>query len=290
MSRNKNPHWGVSHPALYRFTHNYLAVASVLILLVIILLSVFAPYLTPYEFEATDLLQIRKPPSQKHLLGTDSVGRDVLTRLLYAGRISILVGISTALIQVLLGTVLGAVSGYYGGAIDQVLSRIADALLSFPFFVIAMSVTAIIGRGTDKLILTIGLLYWPKLFRIVRGNIRRLKGQDFVTSAVALGMSSMDIIRTHLIPNTMSAVLVAAILSVAQGIILEASLSFLGLGVQPPQASWGNMLSDAQSLSILTNNWWMWIPAGLCVIITVLSINFIGEGIQDSLDPRRKER
>ena len=152
MSRNKNSHRGVSHPALYRFTHNYLAVASVLILLVIILLSVFAPYLTPYEFEATDLLQIRKPPSQKHLLGTDSVGRDVLTRLLYAGRISILVGISTALIQVLLGTVLGAVSGYYGGAIDQVLSRIADALLSFPFFVIAMSVTAIIGRGTDKLI------------------------------------------------------------------------------------------------------------------------------------------
>ena len=288
MSINKHTNRWKSHPVLYRFTHNYLAMVSIFVLLIILFVSIFAPYLTPYEFETTDLLQIRKPPSRQHLLGTDSVGRDILTRLLYGGRISILVGISTALLQVFLGTVLGAVSGYYGGAVDQILSRIADALLSFPFFVIAMSVTTIIGRGTDKLILTIGFLYWPKLFRIVRSNIRRLKEQDFISSAVALRMSSGQIIRRHLIPNTMSHVLVAATLSVAQGIMLEASLSFLSLGVQPPQASWGNMLSDAQSISVLTNNWWMWIPAGMCVIITVLCINFIGEGIQEAVDPKRK--
>lgn len=290
MLKKKNNAYWESHPAVYRFTHNPMAMFSVFVLLIIIVLSVMAPYLTPYEFETTDLLQIRKPPNDANLLGTDSVGRDVLTRLLYGGRISILVGISTALIQVVLGTILGAASGYYGGTVDQILSRIADALLSFPFFVIAMSVTAVIGRGTDKLILTIGLLYWPKLFRIVRTNIRSLKNQDFITSAVALGMSSTDIIRMHLIPNTLSPVLVSATLSVAQGIILEASLSFLGLGVQPPQASWGNMLSDAQSLSILMNNGWMWIPAGICVIVTVLAINFIGEGLQDAFDPKRKER
>lgn len=279
-----------NHPSSYRFFHNRTAVVSMVILIVIITLSILAPHLTPYDFETTDLLQIRKAPSAAHLLGTDSVGRDVLTRLLYGGRVSILVGVSTALIQGVLGTVLGAVSGYYGGWVDQILSRIADAILAFPFFVIAMSVTTIIGRGTDKLILTIGLLYWPKLFRIVRTNVRSLKNQDFIVSAKALGMSSLDIIRTHMIPNTLSPVLVSATLSVAQGIILEASLSFLGLGVQPPEASWGNMLSDAQSMTILAKNGWMWIPAGACVVITVLAINFVGEGLQNAFDPKREER
>lgn len=289
MKKEKIRIYWETHPAAYRFFHNKTAVTGLVLLTIISTLSLLAPYLTPYEIDTTDLLQIRKSPNLHHFLGTDNVGRDVLTRVLYGGRISIMVGMSTAIIQVFLGTFLGAISGYLGGWVDLIFSRISDAILCFPFFVIAMAVTSIIGRGTDKLIFTIGLLYWPKLFRIVRINVQSLKEQDYILNARALGMSIFDIIRMHLIPNTMSPILVAATLSVAQGIILEASLSFLGLGVQAPQASWGNMLSDAQSMTILSNNGWMWIPAGICVIITVLSINFIGEGLQNALDPKRKD-
>ena len=261
MRKEKIRIYWETHPAAYRFFHNKTAVTGLVLLTIISTLSLLAPYLTPYEIDTTDLLQIRKSPNLHHFLGTDNVGRDVLTRVLYGGRISIMVGMSTAIIQVFLGTFLGAISGYLGGWVDQIFSRISDAIL----------------------------LYWPKLFRIVRINVQSLKEQDYILNARALGMSIFDIIRMHLIPNTMSPILVAATLSVAQGIILEASLSFLGLGVQAPQASWGNMLSDAQSMTILSNNGWMWIPAGICVIITVLSINFIGEGLQNALDPKRKD-
>lgn len=286
--KNKISVFVENHISLQRFLHNRLAVLSVVILLLLILVSACAPLLAPYSFDATDLLQVRKGPSAEHLLGTDSVGRDVLTRLLYGGRVSIMVGVSATVIQILLGTLLGTISGYYGGTVDMVLSRIADAIMCFPFFVIAMSVVAALGPGTVKLVVMIGLLMWPKLFRIVRTEVQTLKESDFIIAAKAMGLTSWEIIRKHLIPNTISPVLVSATLSVAQGIILEAALSFLSLGVQPPLASWGNMLADAQSMSILSRNWWMWMPAGLMVTITVMSINFIGEGLRDALDPKGK--
>ncbi len=274
------------HIALYKFIHNKTAVISAVILFLLAAVSVLAPVLASYGFDTTDLMNVRKAPGSLHILGTDSVGRDVFTRILYGGRVSILVGISAMLIQLFLGTLLGIAAGYYSGILDMIFSRIADAIMCFPFFVIAMSVVAVIGPGTFKLVFVIGFLMWPKLFRIVRTEVMELKENDYIAAAKAMGMSSGEIMIKHLLPNVMSPVLVSSTLSVAQGIILEASLSFLGLGVQPPLASWGNMLSDAQSMSVLANNWWMWVPPGIMVALTVLAINFVGEGLRDALDPK----
>lgn len=276
------------HIALYKFIHNKTALISIIILLFLVAVSVFAPVIATYDFDATDLMNVRKAPGGLHILGTDSVGRDVFTRVLYGGRVSILVGISSMLIQLFMGTLLGTTAGYYGGIIDMCFSRIADAIMCFPFFVIAMSVVAVIGPGTFKLVFVIGFLMWPRLFRIVRTEVMEIKENDYIAAAVAMGLSSKEIIVKHLLPNVISPVLVSSTLSVAQGIILEASLSFLGLGVQPPLASWGNMLSDAQSMSVLANNWWMWVPPGLMVALTVLAINFVGEGLRDALDPKAR--
>lgn len=274
--------------ALYKFIHNKMALISVVILLFLVAVSVFAAVIAAYEFDATDLMNVRKAPGELHILGTDSVGRDVFTRVLYGGRVSILVGVSSMLIQLFLGTFLGMAAGYYGGIIDMFFSRIADAIMCFPFFVIAMSVVAVIGPGTFKLVFIIGFLLWPRLFRIVRTEVMEIKENDYIAAARAMGLSSREIIVKHLLPNVISPVLVSSTLSVAQGIILEASLSFLGLGVQLPLASWGNMLSDAQSMSVLANNWWMWVPPGVMVALTVLAINFVGEGLRDALDPKAR--
>ena len=271
---------------MYKFLHNKMAVISVLILLCLILISIFAPILAPYDFESTDLFSMNQKPSQSHILGTDHVGRDILTRLLYGGRASLMVGISAMAVQLFFGTLLGTISGYYGGVIDYILSHIADAIMCFPFFVIALSVVSVVGTGTLKMVIMIGCLMWPNLFRIVRAEVKGMKDSDYIMAARAMGISSKEIIMKHVINNIISPVLVAATLAVAHGIIMESALSFLGMGVQPPMASWGNMLSDARNMSTLIKNWWMWMPAGFMVTITVLSINSIGEGLRDALDPR----
>lgn len=274
---------------LYKFLHNKVAMICVVILMVLVAVSVFAPVIAPYDFENVDLFQMRQGPSKDHLLGTDNVGRDVLTRLFYGGRASLMVGVSAMMIQLLFGTFLGAISGYYGGIIDYILLHIADAVMCFPFFVIALSVVAVVGPGTMKLVIMIGCLMWPNLFRIVRTEVKGMKDSDYIMAARAMGMSSGEIIVKHVLGNILSPVLVAATLAVARGIILESSLSFLGMGVQPPMASWGNMLADARNMSTLINNWWMWVPAGMLVTLTVLSINSIGEGLRDALDPKERK-
>lgn len=275
------------HIAFYKFLSNKLAVISLIILFLLIAVSILAPILTPYEYDSTDLFHVREAPGKLHLLGTDSVGRDVLTRILYGGRVSLLVGVCAMLIQLFLGTILGAFAGYFGGIIDMIISRIADMVMCFPFYVIAMSIIAVIGRGTFKLIIVIGVLSWCQLFRIVRSEITTIKGNDYVIAAKAMGMSSKEIVIKHLIPNIISPIIVSATLTVASGILLESAMSFLGLGVQPPLASWGNMLSEAQSMSVIANNWWLWMPPGIMIALTVLAINFVGEGLRDALDPRQ---
>lgn len=272
--------------SVYKFLHNKMAMFCIFILLLLIIISICAPILAPYEFDATDLFCMREKPSKAHLLGTDNVGRDILTRLLYGGRASLLVGICAMTIQLILGTLLGTLSGYYGGIIDSILSHIADAIMCLPFFVIALSIIAVLEPGTSKLVVMIGCLMWPNLFRIVRTEVKSMKDNDYIMAAQAMGMSSSEIIRKHILNNIISPILVSATLAVAHGIILESALSFLGMGVQPPMSSWGNMLAEARNISTLSKNWWMWIPAGFMVTITVLSINSIGEGLRDALDPK----
>ena len=196
------------------------------------------------------------------LFRSDNVGRDVFSRLLFGGRITVLVSVCSMLLQLFIGSTLGAIAGYFSGIVDMFMARAADAVMSFPFLVISMSVLVVLDSSTFKLIMVIGLLMWPRIFRVVRAEVIRLKNMDYVLSARALGLSACEVLVFHLLPNMFSLIVVSCTLSIAQGILIEASMSFLGLGVQPPQPSWGNMLSAAQNMSIFQHNWWLWIPAG----------------------------
>lgn len=278
----------LSEISLRKFLKNKLAVLGVLILLILVCLSACAPLLTDYTVSETDLFNMRSAPGGDHILGTDELGRDVFTRLLYGGRVSLLVGIAAMSVQLVIGVTLGAIAGYFGGMVDKIVMRIIDVIMCFPFFVIAISIAAIVGPSVRNLVLIIGLLMWPNIARIVRAEILSLKENDYIMAARAMGLSSFEIITHHVLPNILSPVLVAATLSIANSILSEASLSFLGIGVKLPQPSWGNMLIAAQNLGTLQREWWLWIPAGLMVILVVLSINFVGDGLRDALDPRTR--
>ncbi|GAA0786597.1 oligopeptide ABC transporter permease [Hathewaya limosa] len=271
-----------------KFKKNKLAILGFIIIVMLVLLSVFAPIITKYDPNLPDLYNMNSAPSSTHILGTDEVGRDVFSRLLYGGRVSILVGISAMLVQLVLGVFLGTISGYYGGIVDKIIMRIIDIMMCFPFFVIAITIAAIVGPNIWNLIAIIGLLSWPGIARIVRAEILSLKEVDFIMAAKAMGLNSREIIVRQLIPNSISPIVVAATLSIADDILTEASLSFLGMGVRPPQPSWGNMLSSAQNITTLQSQWWLWIPAGILVILIVISINLVGDGLRDILDPKNK--
>lgn len=278
----------MKHIILNRFLKNKLAMIGFIILTIFILASILAPILSPYSRDSIDLMNIESHPGLKHILGTDELGRDVFTRLIYGGRVSLGVALSATVMQLAIGLTLGCISGFYGKWIDNVIMRIVDTVMCFPFFVIAISIAALIGPSALNVILIIGLLQWTGVARIVRAEILSLKHSEFIEAARAMGFSNFEIIRKHLLPNISSPVIVNATLSVAQGILMEAGLSFLGLGVKQPQPSWGNILSAAQSMRVLQYEWWLWIPAGLLVFLSVLSINFVGDGLRDALDPKMK--
>ncbi|WP_419749787.1 oligopeptide ABC transporter permease [Terrisporobacter petrolearius] len=271
-----------------KFKKNKLAVVGVFIILALVLLSICAPLLTDYTISQTDLFNIKMAPSSEHILGTDDLGRDVFTRLLYGGRVSIIVGIASMTVQLVIGVIMGAIAGYFGGIAEKIIMRIIDVIMCFPFFVIAVSVAAVVGPGVKNLIIIIGFLMWPNIARIVRAEILALKENDYIMAAKAMGLSSFEIIKSHILPNIMSPILVAATLAIANGILTEASLSFLGIGVKLPQPSWGNMLIAAQNIGTLQREWWLWIPAGSLIILMVLSINFVGDGLRDALDPKTR--
>jgi peptide/nickel transport system permease protein len=270
-----------------RFLNHRLAMLGLLVLLLICVVAICAPLLAPDPFKV-DLAFFRKPPGPGHPLGTDSAGRDVLSRLLYAGRVSLTVGLVAAGMSTFIGLVLGAISGTAGGWVDMFIMRLADVVLSFPALVVIIVVVALIGPSMQTIILGIGLFYWPTACRIVRGLALSLREQDFVLAARALGARPESILVRHIIPSVLSPLTVTLTFAVAQAILLEAALSFLGLGVRPPQPSWGNMLSDAQSLTILESMPWLWLPPGVAIAVTVLAVNFIGDGLRDALDPRMR--
>jgi len=269
-----------------RFRRHKLALVGATFLLALIFIAIFAPIISPYDPYAIDLSAYRTPPSYAHWLGTDTAGRDVLTRLIYASRVSLLVGLGAVSIYVTIGTILGAISGYYGGWIDHIIMRIADAVLCFPLFVIILVAVTIVGPSLSNIILALGVLWWPGISRIVRGEFLSLREREFVEAAKATGEHNRAIIFRYILPNVVGPIVVAATFGMAQAILAEAGLSFLGLGVQPPTPSWGNMLTDAQSLTILSSMPWLWIPPGAMILITVLSINFVGDGLRDALDVR----
>ncbi|MDN3016033.1 ABC transporter permease [Paenibacillus sp. BSR1-1] len=268
-----------------RFMKHRLAVAGSIFMLFIILVAIFAPLIAPKEpFQVYD--EFSAPPSAEHWLGTDQVGRDLFTRLIYASRVSMIVGLGAVLIYSIIGTIVGAVSGYFGGWVDIVLMRLTDVFMSFPSLMLILVVVSILGPNLLNIIWILGLLGWPSVARLVRGSVLSLKHVDFVKSGVVLGLSTPRILFQHILPNAIAPILVQATFGIAAAIIVEASLSFLGMGVQPPTASWGNMLTDAQSLTVLTSQPWLWVPPGIMIVLVVLAINFIGDGLRDALDPK----
>ena len=272
------------------FGKNKLALAGFIILMLFIILSILAPVITPYDRDAIDLAMIEASPSREHFLGTDELGRDVLTRLLYGGRVSLGVGLAATVLQLVIGITLGAIAGYFGGVADSIIMRLVDIMMCFPFFVIAISMAAIMEPGVVSLVIIIGILQWTNIARIVRVEILSLKQREFIEAGRVLGLNSFEMITRHLLPNLLAPLIVYTTLAIANGILLEAGLSFLGMGVRQPQPSWGNMLTAAQSMRVLKSQWWLWIPPGLMVFLTVLSINFLGDGLRDGLDPKLKKR
>lgn len=270
---------------LMRFRRQKLAVLGLFILSFFVFCAIFAPIIAPYDpYSITS--KFESPPDGQYLLGTDQVGRDVLSRLIYASRISLMVGIGVVLISSFLGIILGLLSGYLGGIWDNLIMRLADIFMSFPMLILIMVITSIIGPGIMKIIIIMGILGWPPVARLVRSGVLSVKQLDYIRVAVILGISDSRILFKHILPNILSPIIVQGTFGIARAIIMEAALSFLGLGVNPPTASWGNMLTDAQSLTVLTSAPWLWIPPGVMIVLIVVSINFIGDGLRDALDPK----
>lgn len=271
--------------ALRRFRGNIGAMISLAVLALIVAVVVIGPFFLP-DPSAQTLTEARRPPSGAHLLGTDALGRDMLARLLQGGRISLLVGIATALSSLVLGTVIGVVSGRMGGWVDNLLMRITDVFMSIPGMLVVIVVAGIVGPSLPLLIFLIAAFSWPSSARIARAVVLSVRELDFVKAAEAAGTREHTIMLRHLLPAVIPQVTVAGTLLVASAMLQEASLSFLGLGVIPPTASWGNLLQSAQSFTVLSSQPWLWLPPGAAIIITSVCVIFVGDGLRDALDPK----
>ena len=271
--------------AFERFREHRLAMAALVVVAALALLSAFAPIVSPYDPNKSNLSLIFEAPSLQHPMGTDNLGRDLATRILFGGRVSLAVGVLAALLALTLGTVVGAVAGFYGGFVDGVLMRLVDVLLSIPRLFLIVLIAVVLGGSVVTIVLVLGALSWMRTSRIVRATVLSLKGREFVESARAIGATDLRIIVRHLLPNTVAPIVVAATLGVAGAIIAESTLSFLGLGIQKPTSTWGNMLTDATT--DMSQAPWVAIFPGLAIFLAVVSINFVGDGLRDALDPRR---
>ncbi len=272
-----------------QFKRNRLALIGLCILLFFVIVSILAPVLATHDRDSYDFTVADEPPSSEHWLGTDEIGRDIYTRLLHGGRVSLSVGIVATSIQLVIGIILGSIAGYKGGMVDTVIMRITDMVLAFPFLAMAITIAAVLGPSIYNTMIVIGVLAAPRTCRIIRGEFLKIKNTDYVRAAKALGIREFRMVARHMIPNALPPLIVNATLSMATAVLVEAGLSFLGLGVVPPQPSWGNMLERARNLRIVENYWWMYVPPGLMIFLTVLSINLVGDGLRDALDPRLKQ-
>lgn len=268
-----------------RFVRHKLAVVSLFVLIVIIGSALLAPVIAPYSPTKVSG-GFSQPPNAEHWLGTDQIGRDMLSRILYATRISLLVGFMATLISTAIGVALGLISGYFGGWVDKAIMSFTDMVMSFPYILLVLVAAAIFEPGLWSIILILGFVDWPGVTRLVRGNVLSLRENNFIKSDVTAGMSRRYILFSEILPNTIAPVLVYATSVFALSILDEAALSFLGMGVQPPTPSLGNILNGAQSITVLTSKPWLWLPAGVLIIVLVVSINFVGDALRDALDPR----
>ena len=269
---------------LERFFKNKMAVAGSIVVMLLFAVSLLAPWIAPYDPSTIDLKHVLAPPSFGHPLGTDQLGRDVLSRMIWGARISLKVGFVATGIAMLIGTILGAASGYYGRWVDATIMRFVDIMLCFPTFFLILAVIAILEPSIWNIMIVIGLTGWMGITRLVRADFISLKERDFVSAARVIGASDFRIIFVHILPNAMASVLVATTLGIAGAILTESALSFLGIGVQPPIPSWGNILTAGKDNIDIA--WWLSFYPGLAILITVLGYNLLGEGIRDSLDPR----
>jgi len=265
------------------------------VLIIMVLWCAVGPIYSPWQAEATDALMINQPPGVQHWLGTDFLGRDIYTRLLVAGRISLMIGLLTMMLSVTLGYLLGAISGYRGGMTDKLIMRFADLVMtipSLPLLIVAGAMLSELDFSADAriymVIIMLSLLEWPKLARLVRGQILSLRERDFMLATQVLGLSSRRRLFGHLLPNTLPILVVMATMAVANAILSESALSYLGMGVVPPTPSWGNMMDAANSLIDFQRRPWLWMPPGIAIFITVVAINILGDGLRDALDPRMK--
>ena len=273
-----------------RFLRHRPAIAGTIILVIIVVGAIFAPFVAPQDPTAIDLQLVDQPPSVHHWLGGDRSGRDVWSRVIYGIRVSLVVGFGAVGLYVLIGTLLGLFSGFAGGAVDQLLMRLTDTVLSIPTLLLVIVFASVVGPSLYSVIAAIGLLGWPGTARIVRGQVLSLREAEFVMAARALGARSPHIAARHLLPNLFGPLTVVATFGVANAILLEAALSFLGLGVQPPTPSLGGMINQARAPSVLHDIPWLWIPPGIVIALTVLAVNFVGDGLRDALDPRSTRR
>jgi len=267
-----------------RFRRNKLAVFGALIILSLALVAIIAPLIAPFNPNQQDILHRLEPPSVKHPLGTDDLGRDLLSRIIYGTRVSLLVGFVAVGIAIIIGSLLGLLSGYFGGWLDALIMRFVDIMLCFPTFFLILMVIAFLEPNIWNIMAVIGLTSWPGLTRLVRGECLSIREREFVQAAKALGLSNRRVMFVHLLPNIMAPILVTATLGIGGAILTESALSFLGLGVQPPTPSWGNILTAGKDY--ITMAWWLSLYPGLAILITVLAYNLLGEGLRDVLDPR----
>jgi peptide/nickel transport system permease protein len=273
--------YGVFWP---RFRRNGFAVAGGIIVVLLFLMSFLAPYITPYDPSTIDAYHVLMPPSAMHWMGTDELGRDVFTRVVYGARISLKVGFVAVGIALVIGTVTGLVAGYYGKWVDALLMRLVDIMLCFPTFFLILAVIAMLEPSIWYIMLVIGATGWMGVARLVRAEVLSIRERDFILAARTIGASDLRILLRHILPNAMGPVLVAATLGVAGAILTESALSFLGIGVQPPTPSWGNILTSGKDY--IGFAWWLSLYPGLAILVTVLAYNLLGEGIRDAIDPR----
>jgi peptide/nickel transport system permease protein len=270
-----------------RLKRNRMAMTGLGLVLGLFVVSIFAPWLAPYDPNHIDLKQVLMAPSQAHLLGTDTLGRDVLSRIIYGSRVSLKVGFVAVGLATLIGLLVGALAGYYGGWVDSALMRLVDLMLCFPAFFLILAVIAVLEPSIWNIMAVIGLTSWMGVARLVRAEFLSLREREFVTAARALGAGDVRLILRHMLPNALAPVMVSATLGVAGAILTESALSFLGLGVQPPTPSWGNILTAGKDNIEIA--WWLSVFPGLAILVTVMSYNLLGEGIREAIDPRLKE-
>ncbi len=270
-----------------RFSRNRLAMSGLILVIGMFVVALAAPWLAPYDPDKINVKELLMAPSYAHLLGTDTLGRDVLSRIIFGARISLLVGFVAVGISTLIGVLVGALAGFYQGWVDRILMRLVDLMLCFPVFFLVLAVIAFLGPSIWNIMVVIGFTSWMGVARLVRAEFLSLRERDFVVAAQSLGASDTRIIWRHLMPNALTPVMVSATLGVAGAILVESALSFLGLGVQPPTPSWGNILTMGKDNIEIA--WWLSVFPGLAILVTVMSYNLLGEGIREAIDPRLKE-